>query len=167
MTPLPRNYLVWGAAVAAVASLVLAALPLARHLSDGRRAVSTGSPAAQAPPEGSLADPILSWAPFGRPDPPAPPEPMPEAAPVLTLNGVVIATGQAPSRASLSGNGMPQQSFAVGDEVAPGIVLTEVQPDHVVLTVNGKEQILGFPNPRSAPPPAPAVQSDPEPAVGN
>ena len=160
MIAVPRTYLVWGAAAAAITSVVLAALPLARHLAGGQRALPSASAGAQAPPEGSLASPILKWAPFGRPDPPVAPETAPEAPPVLTLNGVVIATGQAPSRASLSGSGLPQQSFAVGEEVLSGITLKEVHPDHVVLTVEGQDEILGFPNASTAPVPDSNAQQE-------
>ncbi|MFO1143485.1 MAG: type II secretion system protein N [Amaricoccus sp.] len=164
---MPRTYLVWGAAAAAVTSIALAALPLARHLTGGERALPSVSTGAPAPPEGSLADPILSWAPFGRPDPPAVPEATPEAPPEFTLNGVVIATGAAPSRASLSASGMPQQSFAVGEEVLPGITLAEVHPDHVVLTVDGQAEILGFPNASTPPADDSTVRPEQGEPVGN
>ena len=150
MISLPRNVLVWGAAVLAAASLVPAALPLARRLTD--RHESTPAEAAARAPEESLVEPILDWAPFGRSDPAPVLDPAPEVRAQLTLTGVAIALGGR-SWATLARNGLPERSFALGEEVAPGVTLAAVHPDHVVLTIEGRDEALGFPNAVPAPPP--------------
>lgn len=55
----------------------------------------------------------------------------------------------------------PQRSFAAGDEVAPGVTLAEVQPDHVVLDLGGRRSMLRFPATGRPPrfPTAPPVQT--------
>ncbi len=150
MISLPRNVLVWGAAVLAAASLVPAALPLARRLTD-RQERPPAEAAARAPEE-SLVEPILDWAPFGRSDPAPVLDPAPEVRAQLTLTGVAIALGGR-SWATLARNGLPERSFALGEEVAPGVTLAAVHPDHVVLTIEGRDEALGFPNAVPAPPP--------------
>ena len=151
MISLPRNVLVWGAAVLAAASLVPAALPLARRLTDRQERPPAEAAAARAPEE-SLVEPILDWAPFGRSDPAPVLDPAPEVRAQLTLTGVAIALGGR-SWATLARNGLPERSFALGEEVAPGVTLAAVHPDHVVLTIEGRDEALGFPNAVPAPPP--------------
>ncbi|HEY4529298.1 MAG TPA: type II secretion system protein N [Luteimonas sp.] len=45
----------------------------------------------------------------------------------------------------------PQRSVAAGTEVAPGVVLAEVWPDHVVLDSGGRRSELRFSRPDAAP----------------
>ena len=45
----------------------------------------------------------------------------------------------------------PQRSIAAGAEVAPGVVLAEVLPDHVVLDSGGRRSELRFSRPDAAP----------------
>ena len=151
MISLPRNALVWGAAALAAASLVPAALPLARRLADRQERPPAEAAAARAP-EDSLVEPILAWAPFGRSDPGPALDPVPQFRPQLTLTGVAIALGGR-SWAMLARDGLPERSFALGEEVAPGVTLAAVHPDHVVLTIEGRDEELRFPNAGPAPPP--------------
>jgi general secretion pathway protein C len=150
MTALSRRALVWAAAAVAAASIGLAAIPLPR-----RFAGDSGLPPPQpgildAAPQPDLVESILAWAPFGRPAP-AEDGPAPETSLGLTLHGVVIATDPEPSSAILSGASAPAQSYAVGQEIAPGAMLAEVHGDHVVLIVQGRRETLAFPDARPEP----------------
>jgi general secretion pathway protein C len=69
----------------------------------------------------------------------SPEEPIGEASSTarLRLLGVV-----APNRAVLAGVDGRARSFAVGEALAPGLVLKEVHPDHVIVTSNGGAERL-------------------------
>lgn len=56
-----------------------------------------------------------------------------------------LRTDRAGGSAIIAGEGGPQRSHAVGDEVAPGVVLAEVHTDHAVLNAGGRRSRLSFP----------------------
>lgn len=71
-----------------------------------------------------------------------------EAAPAgggYTLHGVRAGPGGRGS--AILGSDGQQRSYEVGQEVAPGLVLSEVGPDHVILSRGGGRQRVGFPKP--------------------
>ena len=53
----------------------------------------------------------------------------------------------------LARDGLPERSFALGEEVAPGVTLAAIHPDHVVLMIEGRDEELRFPSAGPAPPP--------------
>ena len=53
------------------------------------------------------------------------------------LKGVVMASNPADSVAILAANGKPAQAIRTNAEVAPGVTVTEVQRDHVLLSEHG------------------------------
>lgn len=59
--------------------------------------------------------------------------------------------------AILAIGGGAQQIYDVGDEIAPGLVLAGVGPDHVILSRGGAKQKLGFPVLAASAAPAPYV----------
>ena len=60
----------------------------------------------------------------------------------LILYGVRMDQASGRGSAFLGEEGEPQDSFAVGEEVAPGLVLARVERDHVVLSRGGAEEVL-------------------------
>ncbi|MBZ6379790.1 hypothetical protein B5C34_14685 [Pacificimonas flava] len=60
----------------------------------------------------------------------------------LTLYGVREDRASGRGAAILGSEDDPQRSFAVGEEVAPGLVLARVERDHVVLSRGGREEVL-------------------------
>ena len=53
------------------------------------------------------------------------------------LKGVVMASNPAESVAILAANGKPARAIRTNAEVAPGVTVTEVQRDHVLLSQGG------------------------------
>ena len=53
------------------------------------------------------------------------------------LKGVVVASNPAESVAILAANGKPAQAIRAHHEVMPGVTVSEVQRDHVLLSENG------------------------------
>lgn len=135
----------WAAAAIAAVSVGLAAGPL-----PWRFAGESGLPAPEAGPaaaERVSVDGILALAPFGRlVQPETPAAPASETALGLVLHGVVIAARPEASSAMISGPSEPLRSYTVGQAVAEGATLSEVQGDHVVLAVDGRAEILSFPD---------------------
>jgi general secretion pathway protein C len=60
----------------------------------------------------------------------------------LTLFGTRLNENSGSGSAILAGADGVQQSYAVGDEVMPGVLLTQVAFDHVVLSRNGVKESL-------------------------
>jgi general secretion pathway protein C len=58
------------------------------------------------------------------------------------LRGVVAAANGRGSAAIISTDGQPAQAYAVGKEVAPGVVVKEVQPRYVTLLEGGVQKRL-------------------------
>jgi general secretion pathway protein C len=76
------------------------------------------------------------------------------------LVGVAAASGGRPGYALLQFDGRPAVSVREGREAAPGVLLSEVLPDHVVLSRGGVREELALPKKNdasAAPPPAPAA----------
>jgi general secretion pathway protein C len=71
--------------------------------------------------------------------------PAPDASVGLQLFGTRESQGNLPGSAILGASGGEQQSFAVGEEVAPGVTLAAVAFDHVVLKRGGATQTLYMP----------------------
>ena len=154
MRRVSATWLVWSSAALAVVSVGLAAAPL-----PGRFAGDSGLPRPEpvaredAAEAGASLDAILALSPFGRIAPPAEPEPEARRTDLgLTLHGVVIATRPEASSAIVSGASEPARSYAVGQSVADGATLVEVERDHVVLDVAGRRETLSFPEARGAGP---------------
>lgn len=89
------------------------------------------------------------------------------AAPANTggyvLYGVRMAGDGRGSAIMGSGDGS-QQVFTVGQAVAPGVILTAVERDHVIVTRGGVRTRIGFQQPAAGtyvPPPAPAPAQQP------
>lgn len=158
MTRLSSKALVWAVAGLGVASVVIAAVPVVRHLGgeSGLPPPAVATPIPPAEDAGSV-DVILAWSPFGSPIQPVA-GPAPDPSLDLVLRGVVIADLPERSTAIVSpSSGGPAAAFAIGQEVAPGATLAEVRGDGIVLLVDGEIRALGFPETL---PEAPAVQPD-------
>lgn len=71
-----------------------------------------------------------------------------------------VRTGAGGGSAIIGPPGGPQGSYAVGDEVAPGVVLSSVETDHVMLSRNGalSRLALDIQAPAVTPPPPPPPQ---------
>ncbi|MBI5429356.1 MAG: hypothetical protein HY938_02735 [Nitrosomonadales bacterium] len=61
------------------------------------------------------------------------------------LKGVVVASDPAESVAILSANGKPAQAVRTHREVVPGVTVTEVQRDHVLLSEGGMVKRVELP----------------------
>lgn len=102
---------------------------------------------------------ILSrFDPFARAGAPEGPGPAGQGSSGYALFGV-RADGRGGGSAILSGPDGVQGSFAVGEEVAPGVVLKAVQPDHVVLTAGASRLRVAFATPAAGAAPIPAAQT--------
>lgn len=141
----PRyDWMVWAAAAAAVVSLGVNASRVFRTLTDqGTGAVVQGSPAAVPEPQVAM-DGILALMPFGHPVAAPPPGAAPGSDPRLTLVGIVRAHPISRSSAILSVGKEPARSFVVGDEIAGGRRLVEVQSDQILLEVDDRKEILSL-----------------------
>lgn len=100
------------------------------------------TPAAGAAARGDALAILTRFDPFFR----AAPEGVGGAtAQAFSLHGVRAGDGGAGSAIIGTPDGT-QSSFAVGDEVAPGVKLVSVEVDHVVLARGGARSPLFFPN---------------------
>lgn len=143
--------LIWPAILLAVASIVLAAAPLAWRLA------GEGGPPPPAPvpepapaPDPVSLEPILRLSPFGRLARPSGDEaPGEETALSLTLHGVAIAAPPGTSSAIVSVGAEPGRVYLVGAAITDSARLEAVFSDHVVLRVNGNPEILSFPDARA------------------
>ena len=140
------------AAVALAVSLGAVAGPVVWRLSGEPVgvAVVTAGTAAQSP-SAAIERPdisaLIAANPFG-----ATFAPEPAAVPVgesdlgFTLLGVTLGNAEENSRAMIADSSALSKSYAVGAELASGVTVTEINSDHVVLSVNGSLQTLTFPN---------------------
>ena len=69
----------------------------------------------------------------------------------LILQGVSTSPNPANSRAIIAADGGQSESYAIGDTVAPGQILSGISTDHVSLAVGGETLSLGFPADAAAP----------------
>ena len=60
----------------------------------------------------------------------------------LNLYGLRMDRSSGRGSAILGAEGEPQESFDIGEEVLPGVLLASVEPDHVVLSRGGREEVL-------------------------
>lgn len=101
--------------------------------------------------------PILSAHLFGRPSQAKPaPVQAPETHLKLTLHGVLASTTLQRSRALIEGPGGKEKSYALGDTIEPGVTLTRILPDRVLIKRDGHFETL-----KLARAPAIAVQTAP------
>ena len=63
----------------------------------------------------------------------------------IKLHGVMAASGSQPGYAVLQLDAKPDLAVREGQDIAPGIRLAEVRPDHVILERNGIREILAWP----------------------
>lgn len=61
------------------------------------------------------------------------------------LKGLVMASSLAATSIIMSIDGKPAQAFRANAEIAPGVTVKEVQPDHVVLSDNGVPRRVELP----------------------
>lgn len=95
------------------------------------------------------------------------------SADTSALRLFAVRPAAAGGSAILATEGGPQRSFATGDEIAPGVTLAEVRPDHVVLESAGGRGVLRFAGPGArpanaalpGPAPVPATAAAPAPAT--
>ncbi len=135
--------------LAALGSVGWAAAPMFWHLAGEDTIVPPAAPAlapvaTEAPPLPDVG-PILALAPFG-----AAPVANPETAAAqttldLTLLGVIVRDDPSASRALVDDAGRDGY-YRTGDEIRAGVRLTDVLSNHVVLDVQGKTELLYFPD---------------------
>lgn len=136
--------MVWVAAAAAVVSLGVNASRVFRTLSDqDTGAVVQGGQAAVLEPQIAM-DGILALMPFGHPVAAPPSGAAPGSDVRLTLVGVVRAHPISKSIAIVSVGKEPARSFVIGDEIAGGRRLVEVQSDQILLEVDDRKEILSL-----------------------
>ena len=139
--------LIWPAVILAVASIGLAAVPLAWRLA-GESGLPPPAPVSRqgAAPEPVSLESILGLSPFGRLAHPATDEaPVTETTLGLTLHGVAIAAKPERSSAIVSVDAEPARVYLVGAAITEAATLEAVFGDHVVLRVNGNPETLSFP----------------------
>lgn len=85
----------------------------------------------------------------------------------LTLFGIRANESSGGGSAIIAGEDGVQNSFAVGEEVAPGVTLDSVAFDHVVLSRGGVKESLYLDQSVPAEPVGPASASDAPPATGD
>ncbi|WP_226783104.1 type II secretion system protein N [Oceaniglobus trochenteri] len=134
----------------AAGSVALAAAPVAWHWSGGNDilpppAAPARAPAPPAPaPVDTLA--ILALAPFGSPPPPeAPAAPVQQTTLQLELRGVVQARDPAKSLAVIASPDVTR-GYLPGDDVDGQALLVSVAANHVILDIDGRQEILAFPD---------------------
>ncbi|MBX9795566.1 MAG: type II secretory protein PulC [Sphingomonas sp.] len=98
-----------------------------------------GNAAPGAPASAAL---LGDFDPFFRLQAPAPQAPAQVTALKLTLFGIRLNEASGRGGAIIAGEDGVQKSYAVGEEVMPGVVLKAVTFDHVTLTRNGADEDL-------------------------
>lgn len=123
-------------ALMALAAYALAALIWASIVPIGAFGDWKGSALLPPPPRQDFAglDPLFGFQASGGP--------MVVSDSGLELFGLRMDRASGRGSAILAAEGEPQQSFDVGEEVAPGVVLLTVEPDHVVLSRGGAEEVI-------------------------
>lgn len=100
--------------------------------------------AAAAPAQPIDLQPVLRLAPFGAS--PASPQAASNVASLgLQLRGIMRARVPGASSALISTGGGPSKPVFVGDSLAGGAVVDAIEVDHVVLRLNGRQELLAFP----------------------
>jgi len=158
------------AVLAAALGVAVARLAWIALTPQGPFGTPQGPAAAAGPADLSI---LTRFDPFSR----AAPAAQPNAAAGFGLRLFGVRSGSAGASAIIAGPDGRQQVFAVGEEVAPGVVLQAVAEDHVSLKSPAGLSTLTFPAPtpsgpvampQPAPPPAPAVANPPaEPPPGS
>ena len=164
---IPRILILLAVAAAAL-SVAVAAMPVVSNLSARDVAWAAANIPAPPPETRVQADrtdlsPIFDFAPFGRADPPPAPvvADAPAAAPPdFTLQGVSVSDPDSRSSAIIGDGQGKTASYAIGDALAPGVVLTGIAPDNVTLDLSGESQTLYFPAPTVTVPVAAASIAD-------
>jgi general secretion pathway protein C len=136
----------WITAIATAISLGISAAPVAWRLA-GYNGTPPGTFTAEAAPAAERVnlDPVLAFAPFGRAAPIVQAErPIAITETGLTLLGIALAEPASQSRAIIAGGDVPISSYGAGSPVSATVTLAEVQPDHVILQVNGQPEALYF-----------------------
>lgn len=133
---------------------------------------SSASASANAPPTDYTA--IAAWHLFGQMEAGRPVEAPPTPLPVTPLNlrlvGVFfIERGGDQALALIADGSGPERGYRVGEPLPGGARLERVQRDHVVVSRNGRQEVLnlpklGDPNPMLPPAPAPAPEQKSSPA---
>lgn len=123
-------------ALMALAAYALAALIWASIVPIGAFGDWKGSAVLPPPPRQDFAglDPLFGFQTSGGP--------MVVSDSGLELFGLRMDRASGRGSAILATEGEPQQSFDVGEEVAPGVILQAVEADHVVLSRGGAEEVI-------------------------
>jgi general secretion pathway protein C len=121
------------------------------------------APAAAAPPAAAAIDVnrIVAAQLFGVYQPPANPaaaalEAAPETQLNLTLLGIFANAHDPKGSRALIGSGSDEKPYAVGDEVARGVILKAIFADRVVLSRNGRLETLRLDKDKASSAPAPS-----------
>ena len=140
-------------ALAAVAALVIGSLAWAAggaawHVMGHSAAQPSDGPAGFVgePPAAPQVDvaPIVALNPFGAVPEAEPAAPVAETALDLVLRGVLMNPDPDRSMALISAAG-PARGYRPGDAVSAQAILVEILAGHVVLEVDGRREILSFP----------------------
>jgi general secretion pathway protein C len=131
---------------------------------------SSASAGANAPSTDYTA--IAAWHLFGRLEAGRPVEAAPAPLPVTPLNlrlvGVFFIERSADRALALIAEGSgPERGYRIGESLPGGARLERVQRDHVVVSRNGRQEMLNLPkigDPNSTPAPAPAPEPESAPA---
>lgn len=144
---------IWGLAVATAVSLGISGGQVFWRLSGddvGTRVASRQVPSVEAP-RFDLT-PILSFGPFGTSVVQASVQTVAgETSLGLVLLGVTIAKPASGSRAIIAGGTGPARAFYIGENITDIASLSAIEPDHVVLDVDGRLETLSFVKPGDAP----------------
>ena len=144
------------AALSGAVSVAVAAMPvIARYSAADQAWTAATHPAAiqtepseltpaQGTPRVDLS-PIFDFAPFGRAAA-APTDTLVATETDLTLQGMSVSADPAASRAIIAGGIGDSSSYATGQVVTPGLTLTKIAADHVILTSDTGTRRLDFPN---------------------
>lgn len=138
--------LIFLCALLAAYSLWVAAAPMiARVFGEGAVAASGLGAAVETPgPTPVDLGPVLDFAPFGLAEGQNADATPDDAETALVLLGITTAQAQGASRAMIAGGDLPVGNYAVGAAISVNTVLAEVFADHVVLSVQGRDQALYF-----------------------
>lgn len=155
MKPQVSTIAAWLVGAMSAVSVGVAAGPIAWRLT-GESGLDIGNANAAPVAETARLDlaPILEFAPFGSvAAPEAGQQVVSETDLGLTLLGVSLSRPSSRSRAIIAGgdSGRPD-SYAIGSNITAAATLAEVTRTHVVLSVDGRLEILSFAAPGTAKP---------------
>lgn len=145
MARITNRFLYGAAVVGFLTTISIAGTPVVWHMLGASSHVASELPRIFQEQKSSAVnvDPILAFAPFGAAPVMIKPVKVDTTSLNLQLKGILMGRDQAGSSALIF-DGSETATYSVKTEVINGVMLLEIQPDFVTLSVNGDSRRLDF-----------------------